>query len=273
MVRYLHYLITDIQMSIEMAPKPLDADKLMGIDEEEVTEYRLANNNYQLPDLFGIVAEAFPPSSFLNEVQLDTLLINLEALWSAWLLRWDLPPNLSKFQQYEALRHAILHEKIAWHYELGGTVKICQHESDIYCPFGNGGHCHCKAMNEAARQDIEIWEEHVRSQGIDPYEELSEEAGAAFEAENRKRDLMKRSDDEWPLFDFLERSLDVEADNAILNEEPISNNGSNWLDVLFWENIESSAATNAASFEDDQVKPDEPLDGFFDDDYLNLTSL
>ncbi len=267
MVRYLHHLQTDIRQSIEMAPKPLEIDLLVAFEEEE--EGISANHFIKLPDLFSIPAEAFPPSSFLTDYQLELLLQNIITLWKSWLLNWDMPLELSLHQQYDAMLHAIKNEQIAWHFERGGTVKICQYESGNYCPFGQGGFCYCKLVNEAAKNDIEAWEEHVRSQGIDPYEELSEEAGAAFEAENKKRELRKRHDEEWQQLEMLDRLCELEEDSALVSDGFGLEKHDEWLDNFYWENVPNiNLPTDFWS----QQGHGDPLDDFFEDDFPDKAS-
>jgi hypothetical protein len=266
MVRYLHHLQTDIRQSIEMAPKPLEIDLLPAFEEEEGIS---TNYFIKLPDLFGIPAEAFPPSTFLTDIQLKLLLQNLATLWKSWLLYWDMPLELTSLQQYDAMLHAMKNEQIAWHCERGAAVKICQYESGSYCPFGEGGFCYCKVVNEAAKHDIEVWEEHVRSQGIDPYEELSEEAGAAFEAENRKRDLRKRNEDDWQQLEIPDLLFDLEADGSFFAKGLDMEQNDDWLDNFYWENHPNiNLPTDFGS----QQGHGDPLDDFFEDDFPDKVS-
>jgi hypothetical protein len=209
MERYLQQLRLDVRQAIMLAPSPMEAEFMVNLEDDEPI-YEPACLKVSLPILLGIHAEAFPPGAFLTERQMESLVIDITSLWNAYRLSWDMPPNLSVAQQYSALLRAMKEEAISWHSTIGGVVKICQYETGSFCPYGSGGNCYCKMANEAAQRDLELWEEHVRSQGIDPYEELSQEAGAAFQAESKRRAILRRNEDEWS---------DLWLDESVINRE------------------------------------------------------
>ncbi len=198
MDRYLLQLRSDIREAIALTPVSEAFDPDIQWDDEPPFSGENNNADLFLPTLFGIPLEAFPPGSFLTDPQMEALVNDLNQLWTAYRLSWDVPPDLSIGQQYSAMLRAMKEETVAWNIQTGGAVRICHFETNGYCPHGQQENCYCKKIHEAAEKDLAVWEEYVRSQGIDPYQELTEEAGAAFQKESKRRSLLRRSDEEWP---------------------------------------------------------------------------
>lgn len=230
MERYLRYLYSDIESSIEQSLVPTDWPDLFEDDGEDDL-----NTGYTktllLPDILGIPAAAFPPDHLLTDEQLAVLMPLLTRLWHTWLLWWEMPLVLPLRKQYAAmLREMESGEPIVWHPHTGGLVKICDYEADKPCPFG-GGLCECTLLDASAQYDLAIWEEHVRSQGIDPYRELSPEEEAAFDEEMQARNLRKCLGDDWDDFDFNssleEETLEIGLDNK--GFQPDNEDGLDWF--------------------------------------------
>ncbi|GEM_PF-5346640 len=237
MVKYLFQLLEDIEQSIELAEQLPTSDWFPDFEDDDEERFS-ATSAIKIGDIYDIPAEAFPPERMLTDVQVIQLLDGIQRLWSSWRLWWDLPRQLSDRQQYSAMCHAMQHERVTWSIDKGGDVSICQFEADSYCPFGKeGGYCYCKELDDSVKHDIALWEEHVRSQGLDPYRELSEEEGAAFEEEMRVRNLRKQYGDDWDRF--------TAQDFFVPNGEPITSDmlssliveDDDWMDVIFVEDV------------------------------------
>ena len=162
MDRYLLQLQSDIRQAASLAPIFEEFYPFENLADEEPI-YDPTSLKLRLPDLFGIPIEAFPPSAFLTDRHMEMLVAEISKLWSTWQIYWDMPPDLSITQQYSALHRAMKEETISWQYKVGGTLRICQYETNGFCPHGKDGHCYCKMVNEASQHDFEVWEEHVRS--------------------------------------------------------------------------------------------------------------
>ncbi|MBI5915067.1 MAG: hypothetical protein HY842_06790 [Bacteroidetes bacterium] len=236
MERYLRHLYADLESCIEQAPQVPEFGWVPFFRDEEEESYD-STRTVQLSMLLGIPADAFPPERLLTSEQVDDLLDAIFRLWKSWQLWWDMPLRLTRRQQYSALLHALQNEQVAWHCEHGAEVKICHYETGTYCPFGqDGGYCYCKEIDESAKHDIAIWEEHVRSQGLDPYRELTPEEEAAFEEEMRIRDLRKRYGDDWEKYAFTDYSNgfdEMEEEEEDFQEEEQEDD--DWLDSFIWE--------------------------------------
>lgn len=266
MIRYLNHLHSDIQHSIEMSKILSVPGANSGhLDSDELSR-PFDNQLVGLGQVLGISADSFPPASFLDDAQTAALLLDIEMLWRSWKLTWDLPLGLSPKQQYTALLHAMQQAFIVWHPQLGGHVKVCQYETGGFCPHGERGYCHCREVNEAAKHDIEIWEEHVRSQGIDPYSELSAEAEAAFEAENRKRDLRKRNEEDWLELRLLENLMEPD-ETPERRSDFRPEYGLDWLDYMLWGNDEQAPLHPADSSGNEHDGLDDPLEDLLSEDF------
>lgn len=236
MKKYLQQLLADIEHSIEMAKSSLpELDWLPEYNEEEDEASINASKAVKMEEICGLPTIAFPPENLLTEVQIIVLLDAMQRLWSNWRVWWELPHALTERQQYSAMLRAYGSELVIWTATSGGTVKICQFEAGTYCPFGaSGGYCYCKEIDDAAKHDVALWEEHVRSQGLDPYREMTAEEGAAFEEEMRLRNQRKNAgEDNWSRYPPFEKYFHESPDE----ESPLhlENTGDEWLEHIFWE--------------------------------------
>lgn len=191
MLKYLQYLQGDIANSREQAKAVFKGTFLPDVSNTADSCF-VKTKRLPLEELLGIPANTFPPVHFLQQKEVSLLIEHITQLWHSWQLRWQLPPSLTEHQTYQALVHAMLNESINWSPIQGGEVSICNVEGDRFCPYGeNATYCHCRKVAEAAEQEFAVWEEHVRSQGIDPYLYLSPEEEAAFFEGIRKKGQRK----------------------------------------------------------------------------------
>lgn len=198
MEKYLRYLHADIEDSIDRSPPVSEYGWIPFFPDEEDEAGVESCRFITVAELTGIPAEAFPPEKLLTDDQVLSLLEAIEKLWKAWNLTWEMPLYLPERKQYTAFIREIKDNPVAYHPDRGGKVQICDFEGGKTCPFQpDDGYCFCKYIDDCVKHDIAIWEEHVRSQGIDPYRELSPEEEKAFEEEMRLRDLRKRYGDDW----------------------------------------------------------------------------
>ncbi len=221
MQKYLQYLLSDIEALIEQAPVPAASGWNDGFsDEDESLDIPL--RLVKISDLIGLPPEAFPPENRLTNLQVIELVEAIDDLWSAWLLHWEMPFNLPARQQYTAFLREMQGEPIYYHPEEGGDVHICQYTEGKPCPFlPDGSTCQCREMDETTKHDIALWEEYVRSQGLDPYHDMTPEEEALFEEEMRLRDLKKKYGEDWRKFEkdpelLFEEEMDEEEQEEFL---------------------------------------------------------
>jgi hypothetical protein len=250
MVKYLQQLLADVEYSIQTASQLPEQDWFSEYETGDENDTGLAATKLShLPVIYAIPAEAFPPENLLSDAQVAQLVASIHLLWSSWRIWSSLPPQLSDRQEYSALRHAMQNETVAWSAVKGGHVTICQHEAGGYCPFGASGvFCHCKALEESVRHDLDIWEEHVRSQGLDPYRELSEEEGAAFEEGKRNRALPKRSGDDWLTFENVSGFESNAAESSSTRNEDAEED---WTHYFLWDEIGNNETDQLSKDSDD----------------------
>ncbi len=256
MVNYIRQLIEDVEFSIQMASQLPERDWFTEYDDSEIEANLSAAKLMSLPAIYQIPAEAFPPEKLLTDIQVAELTCHIQRLWTCWRLCFKLPTQLSGRQQYKALMHSMQKVEVAWSAVKGGNVNICHYEEGSYCPFGFGSvFCHCKELEKAVQNDLAIWEEHVRSQGLDPYHELSVEEGAAFEAQMRLRNKKKSQGEEgWLGLGFLEilnfenQEKDKASDKDILDED--------WSAYFYWENDSSESGLENVSSDIVSGNPD-----------------
>lgn len=242
MKNYLRYLHADIEDAIDRAPSLLTREGVPEFSDEEEDADALSYRFVTIAALTGLPAEAFPPENLLDDEQVKALLEAIAKLWEAWNLDWTMPMYLPVRKQYAAMIRQVGDELIAYDITRGGKVLICDYEGGKICPFlPEDKYCFCKDLEDSTKHDIAIWEEHVRSQGIDPYRELSSEEEEAFEREMRQRYLRKRYGDDWKKYAHLD--FTPESDE-------------NCSEELFYE-----------KFFDDE--PEEDLDWNDDDLFLN----
>lgn len=269
MVKYLRYLLYDVEMAIQQAPPAPNYVLFPDFDEEE--EKGFDNSKpMKVDEILGIPVAAFPPHNLLTDDQVTLLLEYLQRLWKSYQLESYLPDKLSERQRYNAMLHAMRHEEVNWNYQSGGTVKICRYDDGSFCPFGgNGGYCHCKELDDSVKHDLAIWEEHVRSQGIDPYRELTKEEEEIFERETRVRNHRKQRSEDKEFqneFDFFsDFGPDSDDDTTPVND--LENENEFWLTDFLFEEIENvnSDNTNLGPNYSSGLDADQPSDEWEDD--------
>lgn len=267
MVKYLRYLLSDVELAIQQAPPA--PENVLFPDFEEDDENGFDNSKLmRVDDVLGIPAAAFPPDKLLEDNQVTLLLESLQRLWKSWRVVGFLPERLNERQRYNAMLHAMLHEQVNWNYQSGGTVKICHYDDGSFCPFGeNGSYCHCKELDDSVKHDLAIWEEHVRSQGIDPYLDLTEDEGAAFEEEMRKRNQQKLNNLDWNWLGWPELINTAESGKFPKDDD----NDSDWMELFFWETGQVSHSTNETGIDDiDEDNPDNSRTNNWDDINFDL---
>jgi len=187
MEKYLQYLLNDLEALIGQAPMP--ASENWCLEEEDDM---IPSKWIKIADLIDLPAEAFPPARFLTDLQLIELVEYIGDLWSAWDLHWEMPAGLSAPKQYAAFVREMEGASIFYHPAHGADVHICQYEEGKACPFQpENGHCQCREAEESTKHDIELWEEYIDSQGLDPYREMTKEEESLFEEDMRQRELKK----------------------------------------------------------------------------------
>ena len=185
MKKYLRYLLDDIDALIAEAPTPSDVARFVD-DEEESSIY--AARYIKIADLIGIKSEVFPPEHLLSDNQVIALVEAINDLWSAWLLHWNIPPGLPVRKHYSILVEEMEKTPIFYHPEEGGDVHICHLSLGKACPIGsNESDCYCHNVEESMQHEFDLWEEYLRSQGLDPDLEITPEEEALFEEDMRHR--------------------------------------------------------------------------------------
>ena len=220
MEKYLLYLHGDIEALTEQAPAVPDCGHLRGFPEDD---FDTSGTKYlKLSELFDLPAEAFPPEKLLTLQQVTDLVIAIEELWSVWNLFWEIPFDLPERKHYTALVNEMNRGLIAYHHERGGEVKICDLAIGKPCPFQpDDSYCYCREIVESAEHDIALWEEYVRSQGLDPYREMTPEEEEAFDEEMRQRDLKKGFKKDWRKRNFPDWLIEFgETEEELFQEDP-----------------------------------------------------
>lgn len=198
MKKYLQQLHADIEFAIRQAPPMPENGWMPRFGEEEDESGFSFNRPVKLSDLFQINPVAFPPENLLSDEQVKNLLNALNRLWKSWKLFWEMPLYLPERKKYTAMVREMKGEPVKWDPENGGEVTICRFEESSYCPFTpDDSYCFCRYIDESVRHDIAIWEEHVRSKGIDPGRKLSAEEEATHERELMIRELQQMYGDDW----------------------------------------------------------------------------
>ncbi|MCF8245280.1 MAG: hypothetical protein K9J37_12905 [Saprospiraceae bacterium] len=262
MVKYLQQLLADIEHAIQMASQLPAQDWISDYEDEEAETTLAIAKLFKFSEIYDLPFEAFPPEKLLSDVQVIYLLDSIHQLWSSWRLRWELPLQLSDRQHYSALLYAMEHEVVAWTSTIGGDVVICQYEEGGFCPFGKeNGYCHCKEIDDSVQHDLAIWEEHVRSQGLDPYQYLSEEEGKAFEDTMRNQQIRKQFGDEWEKFctlDFYTWMDFQDKDDRTTNNDY---EDQDWVEGWLYNDDISFNDEDSWDVNDDKKKNDNLLDG------------
>lgn len=267
MTRYIQQLLGDLEDAISSASQLPEQEWYPPFEDEAEDLQMTALQAVKLERIYHIPAEAFPPENLLDEAQIIELLDSIQRLWSSWRICWELPHELSARKSYHALRHAMLHETVTWDATMGGHLTICRFEEKGFCPFGeNGGYCYCRELDASVKHDIAIWEEHVRSQGLDPYRELSEEETAAFEEEMRIRNERKLYGEDWLKMGYSEFSAEYESEDEETLELELEEDSDEWLERIFWEGNDLDHSSDATENDLDKGHDSNNLMDDFDDD-------
>jgi hypothetical protein len=212
MDRYIHYLLDDLEKAALQAPELSEYGWTSGLPDNDPDEQEFESASpVKLCQLFGLPAEAFPPQQLLDDRHIERLIEAIERLWNAWHLTWKMPLRLPARKQYSVMVGKMSDELICWHPDAGGVVEICHHEEGGPCPFDpNRSECYCQYIEDIARREVQAWEEHVRSQGLDPYRELTPEEEKEIEDSERRYRLKKRYGDDWKRYYYYESSWNEE---------------------------------------------------------------
>lgn len=187
MKKYIRYLLGDIDALIEQAPA-IPVENWLSPDPVDAYQ-ELPLRYVKISQLIGLSTEVFPPEHLLSEGQVIELVEAITDLWTAWLLHWSWPPNLPVRLQYTAFVNEFDGKPIAYHPEEGGDVHICQFSAGKPCPFGEtkSTACYCQNADQGMEHEFELWEEYLRSQGLDPDQEITDDEEARFEEEMKHR--------------------------------------------------------------------------------------
>ncbi len=260
MEKYLYFLHADIEASIREARPNAGLALLLSFPDEEDEDDFGAFRFVTIPELTGIPSEAFPPGNLLTDAQVSSLTQAIERLWKAWVLSWEMPLKLALRKQYSAFVREMKNASFAYHPDRGGRVEICDYEGGKACPFQPDSYCFCKSVEEDVRQDIAIWEEHVRSQGIDPYRELSSEEERAFEEEMRLRDLRKRYGDDWRNYVSRNSWMELEDDDDFFGDDE----SGEWKSESGWDDDLLFRGNGSGGWESDDLLPGDEEDDDFE---------
>ena len=166
MKRYLAQLLADLETATRHAPGPSSyAFRSPFSEEEEEQRTEGVHTRYlRLCDLFGLAPDAFPPVERLTKAQVTDLLMAMESLWRAWRISWECPSSLSARRRYTLMVDWMYRESVRYHHDFGAEIDFCCYRHQGICPFGENGNCHCQDIEDAARHDVETWEEFHREQ-------------------------------------------------------------------------------------------------------------
>ena len=185
MKKYLQYLLSDIEQLIEQAPcLPL----VEGLDDDDPDYLALTARPVKIGELIGLSAGVFPPEERLTDLEVIELVEAIGDLWSAWHLHWEMPPDLPVRRQYTAMVAEMDGDPVFYHPEEGGEVYICHLAGGKTCPFHpDEEQCYCKKLEDSAQLEFDLWAEYMRSQGLDPYREITPEEEARFMKDMEER--------------------------------------------------------------------------------------
>ncbi|MEZ4966392.1 MAG: hypothetical protein R2791_14215 [Saprospiraceae bacterium] len=213
MKRYLAQLLADLETAARGAPEPSSyASFRAPVHDDEQHREDLHTRYVRLSELFGLPSHAFPPVERLTKPQVGDLLTAIERLWRAWRISWDCPARLTARRRYALMVDWMYHQKVLYHHDFGAEIDFCCDRAIGICPFGDQAQCYCQELEDAARHDVDIWEEyHQGQQGIQstPVEEFYEwlhrdnpdEYEWDFdEARDRWRQFTADDSDEWLYF-------------------------------------------------------------------------
>lgn len=192
MKKYIQYLLSDIEVLTEQAPPLLRRNTLHDDPEEEYLDIPL--RYVKISELIGLKAEVFPPEHFLCDLYVIQLVEALNDLWNAWGLDWKMPPQTPFRTEYMTMVKSFDGLPIGYHPEDGGQVIFCHPNSNKPCHFkGINGTCFCEEQQKDQTHEYSLWEDYLRSQGLDPDQEITPEEEALFEAEMKHRRKSKET--------------------------------------------------------------------------------
>jgi len=166
MKRYLAQLLADLEAATRLAPGPGSfAYRSPFPEDEDDQRFQGMHARYvRLCELFGLAPHAFPPVERLTKVQVKDLLTAIETLWRAWRISWECPARVSARQRYTLMVDWMYRETVRYHHDLGAEIDFCCYREQGKCPLGENGACQCREIEDAARHDVETWEEFHREQ-------------------------------------------------------------------------------------------------------------
>ena len=186
MQRYLNQLVADVETATRNAPEAtiyrfiprfLDDEE----DEREVMQVRFV----RMCDLFGLMADVFPPVDRLTKAQVRVLLTAIENLWRAWQISWGCPSQLTARRRYTFMVELMASETIPYRYDVGAKIDFCAGYEEGKCPFGDKDLCWCEEadMMEKAALEEACNREAIEGDGGDVGFGTSE--ASSIEAYNR----------------------------------------------------------------------------------------
>lgn len=253
MKKYLQYLLNDIEVLIEQVPVLTEECLPFGGSEEDEGDIYFSKW-IKIAELTNLPAIAFPPAHLLTDLQIIELIEAISDLWSAWQLHWEMPADLSAKKQYAAFVKEMEGDPVLYHPLQGGDVLICNLEEGKPCPFQPGeNRCHCRESEECTKHDIELWEEYVYAQGLDPYREITKEEEALFDEEMRQRELKKKNIDygkkgDIDLTFFYDTEMNADETDDFMHALEINDELLN----LIWENLLDPESDLQVEDEDDE---------------------
>jgi hypothetical protein len=189
MKKYIQYLLSDIEVLIEQAPPPLFERNLH--DDIEEKQFGIPFKHIKVAELIGLKTEIFPPEHFLSDIQVIILVEAINDLWIAWRLHSYIPHNVPFRTSYTAMVEA-MDTTVAYDLSDGAEVNICGILAGEPCKFdGCGDNCFCNKDVKTQNQELLLWEEYMRSQGLDPDIDITPEEEALFEANMKDRRMAK----------------------------------------------------------------------------------
>ncbi len=180
MKRYLAQLLADLETATRHAPGPSSyAFRSPFPEEDDNQRMDSIHARYtRLCELFNIAPDAFPPVDRLTKSQVSDLLTAMETLWRAWRISWECPARLTARRRYTLMVDWMCRETVRYHHDFGAEIDFCCYRDQGICPFGENGACFCQEIEDAARHDVETWEEYHRErqepERVSPVDEFYE---------------------------------------------------------------------------------------------------
>ena len=146
--KYVRYLSEDLRAAAtetitSKAPFPFDDP-----DDSDYVPCKLAT-------LLDLSPTLFPPSDMLTKAQMAQLFRDFQRLLESRNISWYLPPHVTLKNRYEAIRYALEHSTIAYHFEFGGSLDLCLGQENNQCPyFDSESGCRCAQLKQ------EFWDSY-----------------------------------------------------------------------------------------------------------------